>query len=74
MKPFIITICNERGEYPLNLDEGEQIDLRDYTCRAITSDYLSALKVFATRCPEYKTIVEMLEKGFELHIYKRNAH
>ena len=74
MRQFVITICNERGEYPLNLAENEEVDLSEYVCRAITPEQLSALKAFATRCPEYNTIVEILEKGFELHIYKRIAH
>ena len=74
MKQFVVTIYNGRAEYPLNLAENEQVDLADYSCRAITADYLSALKVFATKCPEYKTIVDILEKGFEVHIWRRRGY
>ena len=73
MKPFIITIVNDKGEYPLNMRANEYVNLDDYVCRAITADQLDEIKTLSASCPDYKTIAEILEQGLELHIWKHKS-
>ena len=74
MRQFIITIADGECEYPLNLAEDEWVDLSDYACRAITADQLDQIRDLSVSCPDYQTIAEILENGWELHIWKHKSH
>ena len=74
MERYIITIADGKDEYALNLAQNELVDLTDYACRSIGPDQLKEIRMLARSNPNYQTIVEILERGLELHIWRRNGH
>ena len=74
LEQFIITIADGKDEYPLNLPVNARVDLMDYTCRAITMKEMGRIRALAAECSDYQAIAEILEKGWELHIWKHKSH
>lgn len=71
MKKYFISVFNGKTEIPLDLKEGQTVNLTDYAYRTIKPDQLQSFQMLLANDPAYSLLFELLKRGFEIHVWHR---